>query len=73
VELYREIAATREWIRKPKIQLALVFNPAVPLSITLPLIKYLGMRDLRKVMMDRSLAEAVRTSARKLLQEKRGG
>lgn len=73
VELYREIAATREWIRKPKIQLAMVFNPAVPLSITLPLIKYLGMRDLRKVMLDRNLAEAVRTSARKLLQEKRGG
>jgi hypothetical protein len=37
------------------------------------LIKYLGMRDLRKVMLDRNLAEAVRTSARKLLQEKRGG
>ena len=73
VELYQEIAATREWMRKPKIQLAMVNNPAVPLSITLPLIKYLGMRDLRKVMLDRNLAEAVRTAARKLLHEKRGG
>jgi len=73
VELYQEIAATREWMRKPKIQLAMVNNPAVPLSITLPLIKFLGMRDLRKVMLDRNLAEAVRTSARKLLNEKRGG
>jgi hypothetical protein len=73
VELYQEIAATREWMRKPKIQLALVTNPAVPLSITLPLIKYFGMRDLRKIMLDRNLAEAVRTSARKLLFEKRGG
>jgi hypothetical protein len=73
VELYQEIAATREWIRKPKVQLALVNNPAVPLSISLPLIKYLGMRDLRKTMLDRNLPEAVRTSARKLLQEKRGG
>jgi len=73
VELYQEIAATREWMRKPKIQLAMVTNPAVPLSITLPLIKYLGMRDLRKTMLDRNLSEAVRTSARKLLQEKRGG
>lgn len=73
VELYQEIAATREWMRKPKIQLAMVTNPAVPLSIALPLIKYLSMRDLRKTMLDRNLSEAVRTSARKLLQEKRGG
>jgi hypothetical protein len=73
VELYQEIAATREWMRKPKIQLALVTNPAVPLSITLPLIKFLGMRDLRKTMLDRNLSEAVRTSARKFLKEKRGG
>jgi hypothetical protein len=73
VELYQEIAATREWMRKPKIQLALVNNPAVPLSITLPLIKFLGLRDLRRVMLDRNLAEAVRTSARKVLFEKRGG
>jgi hypothetical protein len=73
VELYQEIAATREWMRKPKIQLALVNNPAVPLNITLPLIKFLGMRDLRRTMLDRNLSEAVRTSARKLLQEKRGG
>jgi hypothetical protein len=72
VELYQEIAATREWMRKPKIQLAMVNNPAVPLSITLPLIKFLGMRDLRRVMLDRNLAEGVRTSARKLLQDKRG-
>jgi hypothetical protein len=73
VELYQEIAATREWMRKPKIQQAMVNNPAVPLSITLPLIKYLNMRDLRKVMLDRNLSEAVRSTARKLLFEKRGG
>lgn len=72
VELYQEIAATREWMRKPKIQLTLVNNPAVPLNITLPLIKFLGMRDLRKITLDRNLPEAVRTSARKLLNEKRG-
>ena len=50
----------------------MVNNPAVPLSITLPLIKFLNMRDLRKIMLDRNLSEAVRTSARKLLFEKRG-
>ncbi len=71
-EIYHEIASTREWIRKPKIQLALVNNPAVPLSITLPLIKFLGMRDLRIISRDRNLPEGVRSTARKILLEKRG-
>ncbi len=71
-EVFHEIATTREWIKKPKIQIALVSNPAVPLNVTLPLVKYLGMRDLRNISRDRNLPEAVRISARKILLEKRG-
>ena len=71
-EIYQEIAATREWIKKPKIQHALVSNPAVPLNITLPLVKYLNMRELRNIMRDRNLPEGIRTSARKILLDKRG-
>jgi len=71
-EIFHEISATREWVKRPKIQLALVNNPAVPLAITLPLIKYLSMRDLRNLTRDRNLPEGVRTSARKILIEKRG-
>ncbi len=71
-EIFQEIARTREWIKKPRIQLALVTNPAVPLSITLPLVKYLGYRDLRNIGRDRNLPEGVRLMARKMLTEKRG-
>jgi hypothetical protein len=71
-EIYHEIASSREWVKRPKIQLALVNNPAVPLAITLPLIKYLSMRQLRNVSRDRNLPEGVRSSARKILFEKRG-
>jgi hypothetical protein len=71
-EIFHEIASTREWVKRPKIQLALVNNPAVPLAITLPMIKFLSMRDLRNVSRDRNLPEGVRTSARKILLEKRG-
>ena len=71
-ELFHVIAGTREWIKRPKIQLALVTNPAVPLNITLPLIKFLNMRDLRNIMRDRNLPEAIRMGARKILFEKRG-
>lgn len=72
IEIFHQIASTREWVRKPKIQLALVSNPAVPLPITLPLIKFLGMRDLRNLSRDRNLPEGVRMTAKKILLEKRG-
>jgi len=71
-EIFHEVATTREWIKKPRIQLALVLNPAVPLSITLPLVKFLGMRDLRNIGRDRNLPEGIRLAARKILLEKRG-
>ena len=71
-EIFQEIASTREWIKKPRIQLALVTNPAVPLAISLPLVKYLGMRDLRNIGRDRNLPEGVRQMARKVFTEKRG-
>lgn len=71
-ELFHEIASTREWVKRPRIQLALVMNPAVPLSITLPLVKFLGMRDLRNLTRDRNLPEGIRMAARKVVFEKRG-
>ena len=71
-DIFQEIAATREWVKKPRIQLALVTNPAVPLAISLPLVKFLGMRDLRNIGRDRNLPEGVRSMARKVFTEKRG-
>jgi hypothetical protein len=71
-EIFHEIASTREWVKRPRIQLALVMNPAVPLNLTLPLIKFLNMRDLRNLSRDRNLAEGIRMAAKKILAEKRG-
>lgn len=69
-EIFMEIASTREWIKRPKIQFALVTNPAVPISVTLPLVKYLSMRDLRNINRDRNLPEGIRMAARKILFDK---
>jgi hypothetical protein len=71
-EIFHEIASTREWVKRPRIQHALVTNPAVPLNLTLPLIKFLNMRELRNLARDRNLAEGIRVAARKLLLDKRG-
>jgi hypothetical protein len=66
-ELYRRIAASREWMRKPAVILALTKNPRVPLDVTLPLLKRLATRELRGIFRDRNLPSALRSTARKLL------
>jgi hypothetical protein len=66
-EVYRRIAASREWMRKPAVILALTKNPRVPLDVTLPLLKRLSTRDLRGIFRDRNLPSALRSTARKLL------
>ena len=70
-EIYRKIATSREWIRKPPIVLALVKNPRIPLALTLPFVKQLRDRELKSVMRDPNLPEGLRTAARKLVVERR--
>ena len=70
-ELYRRISSNRDWMRKPAIVIAIVRNPRVPLDVALPLLKRLGMRDLRTVVRDRNLASAIRATARQFMVLKR--
>lgn len=70
-ELYRRIVKNREWMRRPAVTIALVRNPRVPLDVSLPLLKRLSVRDLRSVFRDRNLAPVIRTSARRILVDKR--
>ncbi len=70
-DIFTRIATTRGWIRRPLIALALVRNPKVPLTISLPLIKRLQMRELRNIAKDRNLPEAVRVMARKIYLQRR--
>lgn len=70
-EIFRKIAENREWLRKPAVVLALAKNPGAPVSVTLPLIKRLALRELRSLTRDPNLPEAIRITARKFLEEKR--
>ncbi len=72
-EVFRKIAATREWVKKYNIAHALVRNPKVPPDVSLNLVKFLRIRDLKLAADDRDLSEAVRVGARKLYKLKRGG
>jgi hypothetical protein len=70
-EIYRRITKNRDWMRRPAVTIALVRNPRVPLDVSLPLLKRLPVRDLRAVFRDRNLAPVIRTSARRILVDKR--
>jgi len=70
-DIFLKIASARAWIRRPLIAIALVKNPKVPLTISLPLVKRLGLRDLRSIARDRNLPEAVRVQARKIYLQRR--
>lgn len=70
-EIFRKILMRRDWIRRPTVVLALVKNPAVPLNISLPLIRRLQMRVLRNIFRDRNLPEAVRSVAKRMYMERR--
>jgi len=70
-EIYRRMAAKPDWVRKYGVVLALIRNPKVPPEVGMSLVKFLRIRDLKSVMNDRGLAEAVRVTARKLYLIKR--
>jgi hypothetical protein len=70
-EIFRRISLNREWMRKPGVIQAMVRNPGVPLALSMPLVRHLGLRDLRSIARDPNLPEGIRITARKLLVEKR--
>lgn len=70
-EIFRRIGLNREWIRRAGVIQALVKNPAVPLAIALPLVKHLQLRDVKLVARDPNLAEGLRVTAKRILEEKR--
>ena len=70
-EIFEKIARTRTWIRRSTVRVALVKNPRVPLTISLPLLKGLSLRELKGITRNRNLAEALRKSAGRLYLAKR--
>jgi len=70
-DIFYKIVSTKDWIRRPRIVLALVRNPKAPLPITMRLIPSLAMRELRNISRDRNLPEAVRAIAKKTYLQRR--
>ena len=69
-EVLRLITMRREFISKYGVILALARNPKAPIGVVLPLINRLTLRDLKGLKDDKGVSETVRTSARRLYQQR---
>ncbi|MGQ9617822.1 MAG: hypothetical protein ACUVUG_02550 [Candidatus Aminicenantia bacterium] len=69
-EVLRKIGTTKEWIKKYQVASALVRNPKTPISVSLSLVNKLLPKDLKDISRSKDLPEAIKNTARRLLDEK---
>jgi hypothetical protein len=72
-DILRAIGRNREWVANRNIMLSLVLNPKTPVEITVRFLPRLMKRDLEFVAKSRSLPQALRTNATRILQSKAKG
>ena len=71
-EALRAITRTKEWMKNYGVLLAVVSNPKTPAGVAVPLLFNLKLRDLMSLEKNRNVAEVIRTTAKKLVQSRKG-
>lgn len=69
-DVLRAIAHRREWMKKYSLMAAIVKNPRSPIDVTLALVPRLAQRDQNTLANDRNVPEAVRVTARRIIQRR---
>ena len=69
-DVLRSVALRREWMKKYSLMAAIVRNPRSPIDVTLPLILRLAQRDQTALSTDRNVPEAVRVTAKRIVQRR---
>ncbi len=69
-DVLRSVAQRREWMKKYALMAAIVKNPRSPIDVTLPLVLRLSQRDQTALSTDRNVPEAVRVTARRIVQRR---
>ncbi|MFB3850866.1 MAG: hypothetical protein ACE14Q_02955 [Acidobacteriota bacterium] len=67
-ELLRKIAMSNEWMRKYNVVKALASNPKTPLPIAINLIQRFTDFDLKFLMKDKNVSEALRKEAKRIYE-----
>ena len=65
----RRIGSDREWTKKYSVVSNLVKNPRTPIGVSMNLVSRLTPRDLKAVVVDKNVPEAVRKHAQKFVRE----
>lgn len=71
IDIIREIARKKEWIKNYQIVFALVSNSKTPVGIALKHINILRIKDLAKLGIDKNVPDAIRTNAKKLIEARK--
>ncbi len=69
-EVLRLIAMNRKFIKSYAVARALVNNPRTPIDVGLPLLNRLNDRDLKGLMINKNVAEVLRSMALKMVKQK---
>lgn len=69
-DVLREILRRKEWVGKYAIAKALIKNPKSGLADVMRLLGRMSLMDLRELSRDRNLADAVRSTAKRMYQAK---
>ena len=69
-DVLRAVAQRREWMKKYALMAAIVRNPRSPIDVTLPLVLRLSQRDQTALSTDRNVPEAVRVTAKRIVQRR---
>lgn len=71
-EALRAITRNKEWMKNYGVLLAVVSNPKTPASVAAPLLYGLKTKDLASLEKNRNIAEVIRTTAKKIVQVRKG-
>lgn len=73
MDVLREIASNREWMRNYPVKVAVVNNPRTPPSVAVPLVSSLQKRELEALARNRNVSSVVFTLASKMVRQKQAG
>ncbi len=73
MDVLREIASNREWMRKYPVKVAVVNNPRTPPSVAVPIVSSLQKRELEALARNRNVSSVVFTMASKMVRQKQHG
>jgi len=71
-EALRAITRTKEWMKNYGVLLAVVSNPKTPAGVAVPLLYGLKTKDLASLEKNRNIPEVIRTTAKKIVQARKG-